>query len=190
MVTELARGWWLIVLRGVIAILLGLAAFLWPGLTWLALVLLFGVYAIADGLLAVITGIKRTKDEPRWWVFLLEGLVSMIVGVIAILQPGLTGLVLLFLVASWAIITGILEILAAIRLRHEITNEWWLALGGLASMGLGILLVLQPAAGGLALIWTLGAYEIIFGIFFVFLGLRLKSWNEPGTRGRMVRTSP
>jgi uncharacterized membrane protein HdeD (DUF308 family) len=188
-IAELARNWWVIVLRGVIAILLGLAAFLWPGLTWLALVFVFGIYAIADGLLSVITGVRRSKNESRWWVFLLEGLVSIIVGVIAILQPGFTALVLLLLIAAWAIVTGVLEIVAAIRLRREISNEWWLVLGGIASVIFGILLVFQPAAGSLALIWILGAYEILFGIFFIFLGLRLRKWGEQSRTDRMVRPS-
>ncbi len=190
MVNALAHNWWLVALRGLIAVLLGLAAFLWPGLTWLALVYLFGFYALFDGLLAVITGVRRSKDTPRWWVFLLEGIVSIAAGVIAFLQPALTGLVILFVIAGWAIITGILEIAAAIRLRREITNEWWLALGGVASIALGILLVLRPATGGVALIWTLGAYELIFGILLIFLGFRLRNWNQPSNRRRVVPTSP
>lgn len=190
MVSALARNWWLVALRGLIAVLLGLAAFLWPGLTWLVLVYLFGFYALFDGLLAVITGVRHSKDTPRWWVFLLEGLISIAAGVIAFFQPVLTGLVILFAIAGWAIITGILEIVAAIRLRREITNEWWLALGGVASIALGILLILRPAAGGVALIWTLGAYELIFGILLIFLGFRLRNWNEPGNSRRVEPTSP
>jgi len=190
MAGELARGWWLVVLRGVIAILLGLVALLWPGLTWLALVLAFGIYAVTDGVLSVLAGIRRSQNEPRWWVFVLEGLISMIAGVIALLRPGLTGLVLVALIAAWAVVTGVLEIVAALRLRREITNEWWLALGGAASIVFGILLVLQPAAGGVALIWILGAYAIIFGVFFVFLGLRLRKWVFPGNTARTIRPGP
>src|ERR1043165_18457 len=137
MVRSLSQNWWLVVLRGVLGILFGLAAFVLPGLTLLTLVVLFGVYAIADGVVAIVSSLRHTKDSPRWWVFLLEGLVSIAAGVIALLFPGLATLVLIYMIASWAIITGILEIVAAIRLRNEITNEWMLGLGGLVSIILG-----------------------------------------------------
>ena len=182
MVRTLSRNWWLVLLRGVLAILFGLLAFIWPGITWLTLVIMFGIYAIVDGLVAVGTGLSRTKESPRWWMFLLEGLISIGAGVAALVWPGLATLVLLYIIASWAVFTGILEIVAAIRLRHEITNEWVLALGGVISIALGLLLFFQPAAGGLAIIWTIGAYAIIFGILLVILGFRLRSWKEPANR--------
>lgn len=183
---NLTQNWWMIVLRGVLAILFGLTAFLWPGLTWLTLVLLFGVYALVDGVIAVVTGVTRIKDTPRWWVFLLEGLISIAAGTVAVLRPGLTSFVLLAMIAAWAVLTGILEIAAAIRLRREINNEWLLILGGLLSIGLGVLLILQPLAGGLALIWTIGVYAVVFGVLLIALGLRLKNSNVPPSRP-MVR---
>ncbi len=176
---NLTQNWWMVVLRGVLAILFGLGAFVWPGMTWLTLVLLFGIYAVIDGVIAVVTGLRHTKDSSRWWVFLLEGLVSIGAGVIAFLRPDLTAYILLLLIAAWAIITGVLEIAAAIRLRREITNEWLLAFGGLLSIALGIVLFLQPVAGGLALIWMIGIYAIIFGIVLITLGFRLKSLQVP-----------
>ncbi len=176
---NLTQNWWMIVLRGVLAILFGLTAFLWPGLTWLSLVPVFGVYALIDGVIAVVTGITRIKDTPRWWVFLLEGLVSIAAGVVAMLQPGLTSFVLLAMIAAWAILTGILEIAAAIRLRREINNEWFLSLSGILSIGLGVLLALQPVAGGIAVIWMLGTYALIFGFLLVLLGFRLWIWYAP-----------
>jgi uncharacterized membrane protein HdeD (DUF308 family) len=177
--TNLTQNWWMVVLRGLLAILFGLGAFLWPGVTWLTLVLLFGIYAVIDGVIAVATGLRHTKDSSRWWIFLLEGLVSIGAGVIAFLRPGLTAYVLLLLIAAWAIVTGVLEIVAAIRLRREITNEWLLAFGGLLSIALGIVLFLQPVAGGLALIWMIGTYAILFGIVLITLGFRLKSLQVP-----------
>ena len=181
MVTALSRNWWLVVLRGVLAILFGLAAFIWPGITLLTLIVIFGVYAIVDGVIAIVTGFSRTKDSPRWWTFLLEGLVSIGAGIVALVWPGLATLVLIYMIAFWAIFTGILEIAAAVRLRHEITNEWFLALGGVLSIGLGILLFLQPAAGSLAIVWLIAGYALIFGILLVILGIRLRGWKEPDT---------
>jgi uncharacterized membrane protein HdeD (DUF308 family) len=177
MARDLSQNWWLVVLRGVLAILFGIAAFAWPGITLLTLVLFFGVYAIIDGVIAIVTGLSRTRETPRWWMFLLEGLLNIAAGIVALLMPGLATLVLIYILASWAVITGILEIAAAIRLRHEITNEWFLALGGVLSIGLGILLFLQPAAGSLAIIWTIAAYAVLFGILLVILGVRLRNWR-------------
>ncbi len=182
MVRSLSQNWWLVILRGIFGILFGLAAFVWPAITWLTLIVMFGIYAIVDGLVAIITGLSRTKDSPRWWTFLLEGLISIGAGVVALIWPGLTSLVLVYMIASWAVITGILEIVAAIRLRNEITNEWMLGVGGLVSIALGVLLFLRPVAGGLAIIWTIAAYALIFGVLLVVLGFRRRNWRAPGTR--------
>ncbi len=182
MVSSLSQHWWLVVLRGVLAILFGVLAFVWPAITLLTLVIIFGVYAIVDGVAAIVTGLMRTRESPRWWVFLLEGLIDIAAGVIALILPELTTLILIYMIASWAVITGILEIVAAIRLRNEITNEWMLGLAGLVSIALGVLLFFQPAAGGLAIVWTIAAYALIFGILLVILGFRLRSWRTPNTR--------
>lgn len=184
---NLTRNWWMIVLRGVIAILFGLSAFLWPDLTWLSLVLLFGVYALIDGVIAIATGFTHVKESTRWWAFVLEGLVSIGAGVVALMWPGLTTIVLIFMIGAWAILTGILEIAAAIRLRHEITNEWWLALGGLLSIAVGVMLILQPAAGGLAVIWIIGAYAITFGVLLILLGFRVRNWEEPTNMAHVTK---
>lgn len=182
MVHSLSQNWWLVVLRGVLGILFGLAAFVWPGITLLTLIVMFGVYAIVDGLLAVVSGLSKTKESPRWWTFLVEGLLSIGAGVVALLWPGLTTLVLIYMIASWAVFTGILEVVAAIRLRHEITNEWMLALGGLISVALGLLLFFQPAAGSLAIVWIIASYAVIFGALLVILGFRLRNWRAPDAR--------
>jgi uncharacterized membrane protein HdeD (DUF308 family) len=181
MVQALSQNWWLVVLRGVLAILFGVAAILWPGLTLLTLIVMFGVYAIVDGLVAIWTGFSRTRESSRWWTFLIEGLLGLAAGIAALVWPGLATLVLIYLIASWAVFTGILEIVAAIRLRHEITNEWFLALSGVLSIGLGVLLFLQPAAGSLAIIWMIAGYALVFGILLVILGIRLRSWRTPET---------
>ena len=179
---SLSKNWWLVVLRGVLAVLLGLAAFVWPGLTLLVLITLFGVYALVDGVVAIVTGITQAKNSPRWWVFLLEGLVGVGAGLVALFRPGLATAILLGIIAGWAIITGVFEIAAAIRLRREINNEWLLMLGGLLSILFGVALVLQPAAGGLALIWLIGAYQLIFGVLLIALGFRLRNRELPSDR--------
>jgi len=177
--TNMTRNWWLVVVRGLLSILFGLIAFFWPGLTLLLLILTFGVYAIVDGVFAMLSGLVSSKYSSRWWVFLLEGIVSVAAGVIALMRPGLTGFVLVALIAIWAILTGAFEIGAAIRLRREITNEWMLALGGFISIVLGVLLLLQPAAGGLIITLMIGAYALMFGILLVLLGFRLRKWEIP-----------
>ncbi len=176
---NLTRNWWLIVVRGLLAILFGLIAFFWPGLTFLVLVLMFGVYAVVDGIFAMLSSLVSSKYSPRWWVFLLEGIVSLAAGAIAIMRPGFTGVVLVMVIAAWAVLTGSFEIAAAIRLRREITNEWMLALGGFVSIVLGVLLFFQPATGGLVLTLMIGAYALTFGVLLVFLGFRLRKWDIP-----------
>ena len=182
--TNLTRNWWLVVLRGVLAILFGVAAFFMPGLAWLSLIVLFGTYTILDGVFAMLSGLMSSRYSPRWWVFLVEGLVSVAAGVIAWLRPDIASVALIWLIASWAIVTGVLEILAAIRLRREITNEWMLGFGGFLSIVLGVLLFFQPAAGSLVVTLMIGAYALIFGIALVALGLRLRSWNGVSHRDR------
>lgn len=185
---NLVRNWWLVVLRGVLAILFGLITFLWPGVTWLALILMFGVYAIIDGIFAITAGVVGSKFSPRWWMFLLEGIISLAAGVIAILRPGFASVVLIAVIAIWAILTGILEIAAAVRLRREITNEWMLAFAGFVSIVLGVVLFFQPVAGGLVITLMIGAYALIFGIMLVMLGLRLRKWDispQSNDRGPM-----
>jgi uncharacterized membrane protein HdeD (DUF308 family) len=182
MAKSLSQNWWLLVLRGLLGILFGVLAFVWPQITWLTLIVMFGVYAIVDGVIAIVTGLSRTRESPRWWTFLVEGLIGLGAGIVALVWPGITSLVLIYMIASWAVITGILEIATAIRLRNEISNEWVLGLGGLVSIGLGVLLFFQPAAGGLAIIWTIAAYALIFGVLLVILGFRLRNWKTPDTR--------
>lgn len=186
----LSRNWWLIVLRGVLAALFGLAAFLWPNLTFTVLVLFFGAYAFVDGLFAVVTGLRRVGESSRWWVFLLEGLVGIGVGVLTFVWPQITALAVIYLIAAWAILTGVLEISAAIRLRREIDNEWLLALSGVVSIVLGALLIFQPGAGSVAVTWALGAYALLFGLLLVILGFQLKNWRTRASGSPRVKLTP
>jgi uncharacterized membrane protein HdeD (DUF308 family) len=169
----LARNWWVVALRGVIAVLFGLMALLWPGITLVALVYLFGAYVFVDGICTLATALQSHAERPRWWALLLEGLAGIAAGVIAFVWPGITALTLLYLIAVWAIATGVFEIIAAIRLREEIEGEWFLGLSGLASALFGVLVVIWPGAGALSVIWLIGAYAIVFGGLLVVLAFRL-----------------
>lgn len=177
MLASLSRYWWLLVLRGVVAILFGLLAFIWPGLTIGALVLLFGIYALIDGVSSIITGVAHRHGRDRWWL-LLEGIASIAFGLLTFFWPGITAFFLLILIASWAVVTGIFEIAAAIRLRKEIEGEWLLGLAGVLSILFGIMMFVQPGAGALALIWIIGSYAILFGILLIVLGFRLRNGSK------------
>ncbi|HEU4643641.1 MAG TPA: HdeD family acid-resistance protein [Gemmatimonadaceae bacterium] len=180
-VDTLVRNWWVVLLRGVAAILFGILTFLYPGISLAALVLLFGAWAFVDGVLAVASAVRRRKVSDRWWVLLLEGLAGIAAGVLTVFWPGITALALLYVIAAWALVTGVLEVVAAIRLRRVITGEWLLALAGIASVVLGVLLVLFPGVGALAVVLWIGAYAIVAGALLVALGLRLRAWGRSRT---------
>jgi uncharacterized membrane protein HdeD (DUF308 family) len=151
----LGRNWWLLVLRGICAILFGLLAFTWPGMTLGALVLLFGVYAFANGMLAFAAAFSNSTDTP-WGILVLEGAVSIAAASAIFLFPGITAVVLLYVMAMWAIVTGVFQIGAAIQLRKEIEGEVWLGLAGLASVLFGVVLLARPGIGALAVVWIIG----------------------------------
>ncbi len=177
MITTLARNWWALVLRGIFAILFGIVAIVWPGLTILTLTYVFGFYAVLDGIFALAAAWSN-RSNGRWWVLLLEGLVGIAAGVIAFISPVVTALALLLVIAAWAILTGILEIVAAVRLRKEIENEWWMGLAGVASLIFGVLLVIYPQVGLVTISWIIGFYAIVFGVSMLFLAFRLRGMNK------------
>ena len=175
MLTMMSRYWWLVVLRGVFAILFGVLAFVWPGITIGALVILFGAYALVDGVSSVVASIMHRQENDRWWVVLLEGIAGIVFGILTFLWPAMTAVVLLVFIAVWAILTGILEIVAAVRLRKEIEGEWALGVAGVLSILFGVVMLLRPGAGALALIWVIGSYAIVFGVLLIYLGFKLRS---------------
>ncbi len=177
------RNWWAIALRGLAAVLFGLAALIWPGLTVRVLILLFGAYVLVDGIFAVIGSIRAAERHRRWWPHLIEGVAGIVVGLIAFFLPGLTAVALLFLIAAWAIVIGIFEIIAAIQLRHVISTEWLLGLGGIASLAFAILLIARPGVGALAVVWIIGAYAITFGVILLALAFRLRGLERAGRIG-------
>jgi uncharacterized membrane protein HdeD (DUF308 family) len=163
-----------VLLRGVVAILFGAIALVWPGLTLEVLVLFFGAYVLVDGVFAIIAALTHRTGHDRWWVLLLEGLVGIAAGIITFFLPGVATLALIYIIALWAIVTGVLEIIAGIGLRKEIQGEWLLAISGIVSLGLGVLLLVFPSAGEVTIIWLIGVYAILFGLMLLGLGLRLR----------------
>lgn len=175
MVSTLSKHWWMLALRGVLAILFGVLALIWPGLALEVLVLLFGAYALVDGVAAIFTAFSNRETNKSWWILALEGLVGVIAGILTFVYPGITALVLLTVIAVWAIMTGVMEIIAAIRLREEIEGEFLLGLSGLASVIFGVLVLLFPGGGALAVVWMIAIYAIIFGVLLIALGLRFRN---------------
>lgn len=174
MITILSRIWWAVALRGVAAIAFGFIALLWPDLTLAALVLVFGVFALIEGVVTLVGMFTGTSPRP-WWSQLLGALLSIAAGLIAIFTPAITALALLYVVAFWAILRGVTDIVAAIELRKVIDNEWFLALSGVLSVLLGVLFLLMPGVGILSLLWLLGIYALMIGVVLVVLGFRLRS---------------
>lgn len=185
-VDELARHWWVILLRGLVAVVFGVLAFVWPGMTLAVLVLLFGAYALVDGVLGVVAALRGDTDHR--WAMLAEGLIGALAGIVALVWPGLTALVLLYIIAFWAIVTGVLEIVAAVRLRRVINNEWALIVGGVLSVLFGAILIVAPGAGALAVVWLIGAYAVVFGIALLALSWRLRDHAQKlGSSGALGR---
>jgi uncharacterized membrane protein HdeD (DUF308 family) len=179
--------WWALALRGAIAILFGLAAFLRPGIALEALILLFGAYALVDGIFSTVGVFGGTRaGTPRWLLF-VEGVAGILAGVIAFIFPLLTAIVFLYLIAAWAIITGIAEIATAIRLRQEIEGEWALIVGGMFSVLFGVILaVVGPFVGILSLIWLIGAYAVAFGVLLLITAFRVRGRQDTGRSSRVT----
>jgi uncharacterized membrane protein HdeD (DUF308 family) len=177
MLHALAKHWWLTLLRGICAVLFGVLAFVWPGVTLVTLVILYGAFALADGVLAIAAAIMGGAPAPRWWLAIV-GLAGIGAGVLTFMWPGLTALVLLFFIAGWAIATGVMQIVGAIRLRHEIDNEWLLAACGVLSVLFGLVLLFRPGAGALALILVIGAYAIAEGVLLIAFAFRLRKHSH------------
>jgi uncharacterized membrane protein HdeD (DUF308 family) len=176
----MTQNWWAIALRGLVAVLFGIAAFVWPGITLWALVAIFGAYALVDGIFAVIEAFRRDVVGERWWALLFEGFVGIAIGILTFVWPRLTAMGLLYLIAFWAIVTGVFEVITAIRLRHEIRGEWMMALIGILSVAFGFLLVAFPLTGALSVVLIIGAYAVAIGALMIALGFKLRSLRHPG----------
>jgi uncharacterized membrane protein HdeD (DUF308 family) len=178
MAAFLKQAWWAMAIRGVLAILFGILAFVWPGVTLFALVWLFGVYAIVEGVDSLIGSLYgRVETGHRWWLG-IAGVVSIVAGVLAFAWPAITALILLYLIAARALITGAIDFASAIALRREIQDEWLLALGGAAAVVFGIIMFASPLAGALAVIWLIAAYAVVIGVLLVAFSFRMRTWQH------------
>ena len=183
---HVAERWWVFVLRGIVAILFGALAFTTPGITMAALVIVWGAYAISDGVLALITALRRGRAGDPWVWLVFHGLIGIAAGVVTFVWPGITAMTLLIVIGLWAVMTGVAEIGLALRLRKEITNEWLVALSGVLSIAFGALMLARPGAGALAVVWMIGAYAFVLGVVLIAAGIRLRSWHRKGGEGRVV----
>lgn len=174
MLQAIARKWWVLLLRGLAAIALGVLVLWWPGVTLLTLVILWGVFALLDGLSGIMLGLRGEADGTMWWTMMLLGVVGVGAAITAFIWPGMTAVILLWIIAWTAILRGVFEIAAAIRLRKHIDNEWLLAISGLVSVIAGCLVLRNPAAGALAITLLIGGYMIVLGLVAVVLSFRLK----------------
>lgn len=170
----IALNWWMMALRGAAAIAFGILAFVWPGITLLSLVFLFGAYALTNGVLSLIAAFKAPKGTGNKGSLASLGLLSIIAGLLSFFIPGITAMGLVLLIAAWALVNGVTEIVAAIKLRKVITGEWLLILAGLVSIAFGIVLFLQPSVGALALVFWIGAWAIAMGILLIILAYKIK----------------
>lgn len=171
-------SWSALALRGVLAVIFGLMVMAWPGLSLYVLILFFGANALIDGVLAVVAAIRGSASGGRWWGMLIQGILGVATGVITFVWPGLTALVLLYFIAAWAIVIGVLEIIAAIRLRKEIEGEWLLALRGVLAVAFGVILFANPGAGALAVVWVIGAFSIALGVLNLILAMKLRGHHQ------------
>ena len=173
MVTMLTRNWWTLALRGLVAVMFGIAALVWPQPTLELLVMVFGAVMLVDGVLALVAG-----SAARWWAPALVGVVEIIIGAATLISPATAGLILLALIAAWAVTTGILQVMVAVQLRREIDNEWLVALGGILSIAFGVFVVLFPGASAIGLVWLIGAYAILEGLSLIAFGFRVRSLHK------------
>jgi len=174
MLETLKGGWWLLVLRGVLAVLFGLLTFAWPGITLVTLVLLFGAYALVNGLFTLGLAMRAPSGSGGKGTLVLLGLLGIAAGIVTFFYPGITALSLLTVIAFWAIVTGIFEIAAAIKLRSQLSNEWMLILSGALSVVFGVLVILMPGAGALSILWLIGVYALLFGVMILTLAFRMR----------------
>ena len=180
---SLARNWWSLIIRGAVAIIVGLVTFAWPAITFGAMVLLFGAYAFVDGIFALIGAFRAIRSNDRWGVLVFEGTAGIVTAAITVFWPAITALALVYIIAAWAFVTGALEIYAAIRLREYISGELLLVLGGIVSIIFGVVAVVLPVAGALAIALVFGVYAVMFGVILVALGLRLRGWMKATDAG-------
>jgi uncharacterized membrane protein HdeD (DUF308 family) len=164
-----------LLLRGILGVLVGVAALIWPGITLAALVVVFGVYALLDGIANLITGYLRSRIHERAWPFVVHGLIGVAAAVVTVVYPVLTAFTLVMLIAAWAIATGVMQVVGAIRFRHAMTGEWLLGLSGALSIAFGVLVFLFPGAGALTVAWMFGVFAAGIGTLLIGVAIRLRA---------------
>jgi uncharacterized membrane protein HdeD (DUF308 family) len=172
--SALHRSWWLLLLRGIAAVAFGVLTFIWPQISLVSLILVYGIYALVDGVLALIAAIRGGGFAPRWWLA-LGGVVSILAAGVAFAWPGLTALVLVYLIGFWSILRGVLEIIGAIRLRNEIAKEWTLGAAGALSVIFGLILVFMPGAGAIGLLWLIATWAVLFGLLLIWVAFKVRT---------------
>jgi len=174
----LAKYWWVFLLRGLFSVIFGVLAFVMPGLTIATLVIVWGAYALVDGIFALYASATGGTKPGDHWLVGLQGLIGLAAGVITLIMPGVTALGLLIAIAAYSLVVGVLQIAAAIKLREEIEGEFWLGLSGLVSILFGMFVIARPGEGALAVIWIIGGYAIIFGVFLISFAFRIKGHGQ------------
>ena len=169
----LARRWWVMLLRGIFAFIFGILVLAWPGIALATLVLCFGVYALADGVLSLFAAMRNWRHQEKCWLMGLEGFAGICAGAVTLWAPGITAFMLLLLIAGWMMATGLLRVVAAVRGRHELAGEVWLMLSGLAALLFGLILLVSPA-GAIALLWLLAGYGFVLGAFLIRMGFKMR----------------
>ncbi len=178
MLTKLAQHWWMYVVRGIAAIIFGVAAFAWPNETIAILIILFGAYAFVDGIFLIVSAVGSWSHIEDPWLILLEGIIGVAIGAVTFHSPAITAMGLLFFIAAWSLATGVMEIAAAMKLRKELAGEIWLLLSGMLSIAFAIVLMWMPLAGLVGLIWLVGIYAIAFGVTLIAFGFRLNGHRK------------
>ena len=186
----LGRCWWMLALRGALAVIVGMLMLSLPGVTMVAIVALFAAYTLLAGGAAIFAALRHRATDERWWLVLLNGLAGVAVGAIAMFYPGLTALVFVLLLASFALTTGVLEIVLAVRLRKSIEREWMLALSGAVSVIFGAAVLIAPVAGALAFVWLLSFYAVTSGVILLAFAFRARRWQHRAPRGQRPAVAP
>jgi len=182
MLIMLSRKWWALVLRGSLAILLGVLAFVWPDHTVRALFILIGLFLVLDGIISTVSSLSHRSRVGAWWIFFVEGVIGLLVGLFALIRPETAAMVLVFIIGLWALVTGILEIIAGLRLSATAAGEWLLTAGGVLSVIFGLILIIFPSTAVIALLWLVAVYFILFGAVLVILGFRMRPFQEDSAR--------
>ena len=176
MIEMVVNKWWVFLLRGLAAIVFGVLAVVWPRITIQVLLILFGTYVLLDGIFSLVAGIVSIRLNKQWWEMIISGVLGIAIGVLTFVWPNITGLVLLYFIAAWAVVIGIMDILIAIQLRREIEGERFMFLDGIFSLVIGVLLFFFPGTGALAAAWLIGLFAVAVGIIFIILSLRLRKF--------------